>query len=112
MLMTRIATCRREQAQLADESDAYKRSVSYWKQQLAFPPSLLQLPLGKPRPAVSQAEAATITTFMLTADRVSALKRLAASLGSSAYAVFVALYRYDGTGGGRGTCCRCSSHLP
>lgn len=72
---------------------------------MASPPSLLQLPLDKPRPAVAGAADVIPRGFGLGKEKLAALQRLAASHGSSTYAVFVALYRWAAR-----AYCFCSAH--
>jgi len=84
-----------EQAQLDETSDSYKAMVAYWRQQLAHPPTLLQLPLDKPRPPAAQGSPSKVSAFLLQSSTVSSLKQLASSLSCSLYALFLSIFRCE-----------------
>lgn len=78
----------------------FAADLTYWQQKLAGAPRLLELPTDSPRPAVMTYEGAVVTEE-LSAATVAAVERLAASVGTTPFAVLLAafqaqLHRYTG----------------
>ena len=77
-----------------------ERQLSYWKQELAGAPPLLELPTDRPRPAI-QTFRGGIERFQIDASLTSALKQISQESGSTLFmtllAAFVVLMsRYSG----------------
>jgi len=79
---------------------ALERQLSYWKQQLAGAPPLLELPTDRPRPAIQTFRGGT-QRFQLDQDLISQLKKLSQESGSTLFMTLLAgfvvlLSRYSG----------------
>jgi amino acid adenylation domain-containing protein len=82
------------------QGEVLARELSYWKEQLAGAPPLLELPTDRPRPAV-QSFAGDYTAFHLSEDLGPALQGLCAQEGATLFMVMLAafqvlLHRYSG----------------
>ncbi len=82
------------------QGEVFKKQLSYWKQQLAGVPPILELPTDRPRPPVQSFRGATIT-FKLSPDLTSRLKSLSQKQGITPFMMLLAafqtlLYRYSG----------------
>lgn len=82
------------------QGEVLKKQLSYWKQQLAGAPPILELPTDRPRPLVQSFRGATIT-FKLSPDLTSRLKSLSQKQGITPFMTLLAafqtlLYRYSG----------------
>jgi non-ribosomal peptide synthetase component F len=82
------------------KGETLERQISYWKQELAGAPTVLELPTDKPRPAMQSFRGAT-ETFQLPAELLERLKTLGreqqATLFMVLEAAFMALlHRYTG----------------
>ena len=62
--------------------ETLEKQLSYWKQQLAGAPAMLELPLDRPRPPVQTFRGA-FESFTLSADLNAALKDLARQEGAT-----------------------------
>jgi amino acid adenylation domain-containing protein len=77
---------------------AFAEQLTYWKQQLAGAPPVLQLPSDRPRPAIQTFRGAT-TTLKVEADVAQRLKQLSQQEGATLFMTLLAsfqvlLYRY------------------
>ena len=77
-----------------------KRQLSYWKQQLADAPPLLELPTDRPRPAIQTFRGGT-ERFQLDASLTSALRQLSNKSGTTLFMTLLAgfvvlMSRYSG----------------
>ncbi|MDF5719764.1 MAG: amino acid adenylation domain-containing protein [Rhizonema sp. PD37] len=82
------------------QGEVLKKHLSYWKQQLAGAPPILELPTDRPRPPVQSFRGATIT-FKLSPELTSRLKSLSQKQGVTLFITLLAafqtlLYRYSG----------------
>ncbi|MBN1203855.1 MAG: amino acid adenylation domain-containing protein [Myxococcaceae bacterium] len=80
--------------------EALEKLVSYWREQLAGAPTLLELPTDRPRPPVQVFRGATLSFFLPLAVTQS-LKSLAQREGATLFMVLLTafdvwLYRYTG----------------
>lgn len=66
--------------------------VSYWKQQLAGAPELLELPADRPRPAIQRFEGAHYS-FVLPKPLVKALKTLSRQSGCTFFTTLIAAFQ-------------------
>src|SRR3989442_619268 len=69
-----------------------EKQLSYWKQQLAGAPAMLELPLDRPRPAVQTFRGA-YESFTLSADLNSALQNLARQEGATLFMALLAAFQ-------------------
>jgi amino acid adenylation domain-containing protein len=81
------------------EGDVLNQQLSYWKEQLANIPSVLELPLDRPRPAVATSNGASVK-FALSKELTQQLKMLSQREGVTLFMVLLAaldvlLYRYS-----------------
>ncbi len=79
-----------QRAVLAGE--ALEKQISYWKQQLAGAPALLDLPLDRPRPPVQTFRGA-YESFALSAELGMALKELAIQEGATLFMTLLAAFQ-------------------
>ncbi|OLP20313.1 hypothetical protein BST81_00820 [Leptolyngbya sp. 'hensonii'] len=82
------------------QGETLATQLSYWKQQLASAPPLLELPTDHPRPPVQSFQGHT-ETFMLDAPLTQQLHRLSQTMGATLYMTVLAVYvtllaRYSG----------------
>jgi len=82
------------------QGEVLEKQLSYWKQQLAGAPPILELPTDRPRFLVQSFRGATIT-FKLSPDLTSRLKSLSQKQGITPFMTLLAafqtlLYRYSG----------------
>lgn len=82
------------------QGEILEAQLSYWKEQLARLPPLLELPTDRPRPPV-QSYQGDYQTFRLPADLSRAIKNLCQQEGATLFMVLLAalqtlLYRYSG----------------
>ena len=81
-----------ERKQLEPGSNDYNKLVSYWKSQLQYATTVIQLPFDYPRSGEG-GKVPIVLGIMLTAEMVSNLKALAAKLKSSLYGLYLAAFR-------------------
>ena len=67
------------------------REVSHWRERLADPPALLELPTDRPRPAVQSFDGAD-ARFTIPAEVGSALQSLASTHGATLFMVLLAAF--------------------
>jgi amino acid adenylation domain-containing protein/non-ribosomal peptide synthase protein (TIGR01720 family) len=71
------------------ESDGYQSQLSYWKQQLAGSPSVIELPTDRPRPP-TQSFHGSSQSFTLNAELKARLEALSHESGASLFMVLIA----------------------
>ncbi len=82
------------------QGEVLETQIAYWKQQLAHPPSILELPTDRPRPAVQTSRGAVVrATF--APERLEGVQRLAKREGATPFMVLLAAFevllrRYSG----------------
>src|SRR6266404_1995059 len=74
------------------QGETLEQQVSYWKQQLAGSPAMLELPLDRPRPPV-QTFRGSYESFALSADLNAALKGLAREEGATLFMTLLAAFQ-------------------
>jgi amino acid adenylation domain-containing protein len=74
------------------QGETLEQQLSYWKQQLAGAPAMLELPLDRPRPAVQTFRGA-YESFTLSADLNAALKDLARQEGATLFMTLLAAFQ-------------------
>ena len=67
------------------------REVSHWRDRLADPPALLELPTDRPRPAVQSFDGAAVT-FSVPDEVSAALQSIASSHGATLFMVLLAAF--------------------
>jgi amino acid adenylation domain-containing protein len=82
------------------QGEVLERQLTYWKQQLADVPPLLELPTDRPRPAAQTFRGRTLH-FQLSADLSQQLKALSQKSGTTLFMTLLAafatlLHRYSG----------------
>ena len=82
------------------QGEVLERQLSYWKEQLAEAPALLDLPTDRPRPNVQSGRGAAVT-FSLPEELSAALRRLSRDNGVTLFMTLLAafqilLHRYSG----------------
>jgi amino acid adenylation domain-containing protein len=82
------------------KGEVLEEELSYWREQLKGAPSVLELPLDRPRPAV-QGYRGAVESFSLSAELTQALKRLSRDEGATLFMTLLAcfqllLWRYSG----------------
>ena len=70
----------------------FEEQLAYWKEQLANPPAVLELPADRPRPAYPTFAGATLPVE-LTAELTEALRRLSRAEGVTLYMTILAAFQ-------------------
>ncbi|MCU1267660.1 MAG: amino acid adenylation protein [Acidobacteria bacterium] len=73
-------------------AETLDKQLSYWRQQLAGAPAMLELPLDRPRPPV-QTFRGEFESFALSADQNAALKDLARQEGATLFMTLLAAFQ-------------------
>src|SRR6267142_1311425 len=74
------------------QGETLEQQLSYWKQQLAGAPAMLELPLDRPRPSVQTFRGA-YESFTLSADLNAELKGLARQEGATLFMTLLAAFQ-------------------
>ena len=74
------------------QGEVLETQLAYWKEQLADAPTLLELPLDRPRPAMQTANGATFS-FLLPAVLSQSVKNLSREEGATLFMVLLAAFQ-------------------